>query len=30
MKFSLDNAGLGGWQVKELAIDNEGTLITDV
>ena len=30
MKFSLDNAGLGGWQVKELAIDNEGTLITDI
>lgn len=26
MRFSLDNAGLGGWQVKELAIDNEGTV----
>jgi homoserine kinase len=30
MKFSLDNAGLGGWQVKELAIDNEDTLITNI
>ena len=25
MRFSLENAGLGGWQVKELHIDNEGT-----
>ena len=25
MKFSLDNAGLKGWQVKEFHIDNEGT-----
>lgn len=24
-KFSLDNAGLAGWQVKELYIDNIGT-----
>ncbi|MBQ8883151.1 MAG: homoserine kinase [Oscillospiraceae bacterium] len=24
-KFSLDNAGLTGWQVKELYIDNTGT-----
>ncbi|MBQ8883190.1 MAG: homoserine kinase, partial [Oscillospiraceae bacterium] len=24
-KFSLDNAGLTGWQVKELYIDNIGT-----
>lgn len=24
-KFSLDNAGLTGWQVKELYIDNNGT-----
>ncbi|SFC29699.1 homoserine kinase [Ruminococcus albus] len=29
MKFSLDNAGLGGWQVKELAIDNDGTVLID-
>ena len=29
MKFSLDNAGLGGWQVKELAIDNDGTVLVD-
>ena len=28
MKFSLDNAGLRGWQVKELSIDNEGTVIS--
>ncbi len=27
MKFSLDNAGLGGWQVHEFKIDNEGTKI---
>ena len=25
MKFSLDNAGLKGWQVKAFHIDNEGT-----
>lgn len=25
MKFSLDNAGLNGWQVKEFHIDNFGT-----
>ena len=25
MRFSLENAGLSGWQVKELRIDNEGT-----
>ena len=25
MKFSLDNAGLGGWDVKEFHIDNAGT-----
>ena len=30
MKFSLDNAGLGGWQVKEMCIDNQGTTITSV
>ena len=29
MKFALDNAGLKGWQVKELRIDNEGTKIID-
>lgn len=27
MKFSLDNAGLNGWQVHEFHIDNEGTKI---
>lgn len=27
LRFSLDNAGLGGWQVHELKIDNEGTKI---
>lgn len=27
MKFSLDNAGLNGWQVQEFHIDNEGTKI---
>lgn len=27
MKFSLDNAGLDCWQVKEFHIDNEGTKI---
>ncbi|MBR1863241.1 MAG: homoserine kinase [Ruminococcus sp.] len=27
MKFSLDNAGLGGWQVHEFGIDNVGTQI---
>ena len=25
MKFSLENAGLTGWQVREFHIDNEGT-----
>lgn len=25
MRFSLENAGLSGWQVKELHIDNQGT-----
>ncbi len=25
VKFSLDNAGLNGWQVNEYRIDNEGT-----
>ena len=25
MRFSLENAGLSDWQVKELRIDNEGT-----
>ena len=30
MKFSLDNAGLSGWQVHEFHIDNDGTkLITN-
>ncbi len=27
MKFSLDNAGLSGWQVHELHIDNNGTAL---
>lgn len=27
MRFSLDNMGLHGWQVKELVIDNAGTTI---
>ncbi len=27
VKFSLENAGLTGWQVVELKIDNEGTTI---
>lgn len=27
MKFSLDNAGLTGWQVHEFRIDNDGTKI---
>lgn len=27
MRFSLENAGLSGWQVEELRIDNEGTKI---
>ncbi|MBR1740214.1 MAG: homoserine kinase [Ruminococcus sp.] len=27
VKFSLDNAGLGNWEVKELHIDNIGTTI---
>ncbi len=27
MKFSLDNAGLKGWQVHEFHIDNDGTKI---
>lgn len=30
MKFSLDNAGLNGWQVHEFRIDNEGTKIIGV
>lgn len=30
MKFSLDNAGLSGWQVHEFRIDNEGTKIIGV
>jgi homoserine kinase len=25
MRFSLENAGLSGWQVHEFRIDNEGT-----
>lgn len=29
MKFSLDNAGLSGWQVHEFHIDNEGTKIIE-
>lgn len=29
MKFSLDNAGLTGWQVHEFHIDNEGTKIVE-
>lgn len=29
MKFSLDNAGLKGWQVHEFGIDNEGTKIIE-
>lgn len=27
MKFSLENAGLGGWEVHEFHIDNDGTRI---
>ncbi len=27
MKFSLDNAGLNGWQVREFHIDNNGTQV---
>lgn len=30
MKFSLDNSGLQGWQVKELSIDNDGTTVTEI
>lgn len=30
MKFSLDNAGLNGWQVHEFRIDNEGTKIIGI
>ncbi|MBQ9375766.1 MAG: homoserine kinase [Ruminococcus sp.] len=30
VKFSLDNAGLSGWEVHELRIDNEGTKIIGV
>lgn len=30
MKFSLDNAGLQNWQVRELSIDNEGTKISPI
>jgi homoserine kinase len=26
-RFSLENAGLAGWQVREFRIDNEGTKI---
>ncbi len=29
MKFSLENAGLTGWQVHEFHIDNEGTKIVE-
>lgn len=29
MRFSLDNRGLEGWIVKELEIDNKGTIILD-
>ena len=27
MKFSLDNAGLTGWEVREFHIDNDGTKV---
>ncbi len=27
MKFSLDNAGLNGWQVREFHIYNNGTQV---
>lgn len=27
MKFSLENSGLGGWEVRELHIDNNGTVL---
>ncbi|MDO5125989.1 MAG: homoserine kinase [Ruminococcus sp.] len=30
MKFSLDNAGLSGWQVHEFRIDNDGTKIIGI
>lgn len=30
MKFSLDNAGLGNWQVHELSVDNEGCKIIEM
>lgn len=29
MKFALNNAGLNGWEVRELKIDNEGTKFID-
>ncbi len=29
VRFSLDNAGLGGWEVREFSIDNEGTRIVE-
>lgn len=29
MKFSLENAGLSGWDVREFRIDNKGTAVTD-
>lgn len=28
MKFSLENAGLSGWDVREFRIDNKGTAVT--
>jgi hypothetical protein len=27
MRFSLDNAGLNGWQVHDLKIDNAGCVL---
>ena len=27
LRFSLESAGLGSWQVCELKIDNEGTTL---
>lgn len=29
MRFALDQRGLDSWQVKELAIDNKGTILID-
>jgi homoserine kinase len=29
MRFALDQRGLSSWQVKELAIDNKGTILID-